>query len=376
MKYQTKLALLGVLLSVMCSVSYADNKAVAQKKVSKAQNEYVTDVNSPNYANLKIETLQEIPAPATEPLNGKVALDENFTSRVSSPILGRATKIYVQIGARVKAGQVLMSIDSPDLATAIADARKANADLELKRKAFERNKLLLEGGVIASKELEISQADLNQALAESERAQARLRNLNVGRQQQDAETYYLRAPISGILVDQQINPGSEVRPDAPNPLFTITNPSHLWVLIDLPERNLGKVSVGQSISVSVDAYPDEQFSGKVLSIGTVLDATTRRVQVRCAIDGKDKLKPEMFARITPLSASQSKVLRLPNSALITEGLYSYVFVENSPGRIQKRRVELDLQERNFSTVKTGLKAGERVVTAGAILINSELSTGK
>lgn len=376
MKYQTKLALLGVLLSVLCSVSYADTKPVAEKKVSKAQNEYVTDVNGPNYANLKIETLQEIPAPATEPLNGKIVLDENYTSRVSSPILGRATKIYVQIGASVKAGQVLMSIDSPDLATAIADARKANADLELKRKAFERNKLLLEGGVIASKELEISQADLNQSLAESERAQARLRNLNVGRQQQDAETYYLRAPISGILVDQQINPGNEVRPDAANPLFTITNPSHLWAMIDLPERNLGKVNVGQSISVSVDAYPDEQFSGKVLSIGTVLDATTRRVQVRCAVDGKDKLKPEMFARITPLSASQSKVLRLPNSALITEGLYSYVFVETSPGRIQKRRVELDLQERNFSTVKTGLKAGERVVTAGAILINSELSIGK
>jgi len=373
MKRNANTLLLVLLLSLLYSYSHADNASA--KKPSKAVNEYITDINSPNYANLKIETLQEIPAPSTEPLNGKVVFDENFTSRVSSPILGRATKIYVQIGSPVKAGQVLMSIDSPDLATAIADARKANADLELKRKAYERNKLLLEGGVIASKEVEISQADLNQAQAELERTQARLHNLNVGRTQMDAETYYLRAPISGILVDQQINPGNEVRPDAANPLFTITNPAHLWAIIDMPERNLGKVSVGQPISLTVDAYPDESFSGKVLSIGSVLDATTRRVQVRCSVEGKDKLKPEMFARITPISPSQAKVLRLPNSALITEGLYSYVFVESSPGRIQKRRVVLDLQERNYSTVKAGLKAGERVVTAGAILINSELSIG-
>jgi cobalt-zinc-cadmium efflux system membrane fusion protein len=84
----------------------------------------------------------------------------------------------------------------------------------------------------------------------------------------------------------------------------------------------------------------------------------------------------MYARITPLSTHREKVIRIPNSALITEGLYSYVFVETSLGHLKKRRVTLDLQERDYATVKNGLSAGEKVVTTGAILLNSELSAGQ
>jgi len=108
----------------------------------------------------------------------------------------------------------------------------------------------------------------------------------------------------------------------------------------------------------------------------MLDPVSRRVQVRCSVESKGKLRPEMYARVTPLNMSQQKVIRIPNSALITEGLYSYVFVETSHGHIQKRRVTLDLQGRDYATIKEGLKAGERVVTKGAILINSELAAGK
>ena len=180
--------------------------------------------------------------------------------------------------------------------------------------------------------------------------------------------------MSGVIVDRQINVGNEVRPDAPNPLFIITNPQHLWATIDLPERDLGKVSIGQLISIQVDAYPTETFTGKILSIGTMIDPVSRRVQVRCSIDSKDKLKPEMYARITPLNNHNQKVIRLPTSALITEGLYSFVFVETSPGHLKKRRISLDIQEHEYVTVKSGLVAGDKVVTIGAILLNSELAS--
>jgi cobalt-zinc-cadmium efflux system membrane fusion protein len=182
--------------------------------------------------------------------------------------------------------------------------------------------------------------------------------------------------MTGVVVDRQINPGSEVRPDAAAPLFIITNPEHLWATIDLPERDLGKVFTGQKLAIEVDAFPNEPFSGKIQSIGAMVDPATRRIQVHCLVDGKNKLKPEMYARVTPLGAGNTKVIRLPNSALITEGLYSYVFVETSQGHIKKRRVTLDMQERDFATIKEGLNAGERIVTTGAILINSELSAGK
>ena len=364
-----------LIASLLCFSSIHAN--AGPRVVHKSADEVVLPEDSPQEANLKIETVTEMVAPTAEPLNGKISFDENFTSRISSPILGRATKLHAQLGDTVKAGQALVSIDSPDLGGAIADYRKAIADLELKRKALERSQMLLDGGVIAHKDFESSEADMAQSQAEATRTKGRLKNLNIDSNSvAGAETFTLKAPMAGVIVDRQINVGNEVRPDANTPLFIITNPSHLWATIDLPERDLSKVSIGQPISIQVDAYQNESFTGKIQSIGTMVDPVTRRIQVRCSLDSKNKLKPEMYARITPLNNRNQKAIRIPNSALITEGLYSYVFVETSPGHLKKRRVTLDVQEREYATVKNGLAAGEKVVVSGAILLNSELSAGK
>ncbi len=376
--------LLTLLLTTSITISTAQatekiavvNKTAVNKVAVKktASDEVVFTANSPQLANLKIEPVIEITASTTSPLNGKITFDENYTSRISSPILGRALSIKAQIGDKVKAGQVLMTIDSPELGSALADARKAYADLQLKNKAFERNSLLLEGGVIARKDLETSQSDLAQAVAEEQRANARL--INLGAQRNADESFMLRAPIAGVVVDRQVNPSSEVRPDAPAPLFIITNPEHLWASIDLPERDLAKVVPGQKLAIQVDAYPDEIFSGNIDSIGVMVDPATRRINVRCTVQSRGKLKPEMYTQISPLNTQNIKVIRLPNTALITEGLYSYVFVEVSPNHFKKRRVSLNSQEREFATVKTGLSVGERVITSGAFLLNSELAVAK
>lgn len=367
--------LIGMLLTIGITLSFSSYAAEKIPAVKTAiSDEVILAPNSPQFANLKIEPVVEIVAPSTTPLNGKITFDENYTTRISSPVLGRAVSIKAQIGDKVKAGQVLMIMDSPELGSALADARKADSDLQFKRKTFERNSLLLEGGVIARKEQENSQADLSQAEAEAKRANARLKNL--GAQRNGNESYVLRAPIAGVVVDRQVNPSAEVRPDAPTPLFIITNPEHLWASIDLPERDLAKVAQGQNLSIQVDAYPDEVFSGKVESIGVMVDPSTRRITIRCSLQSKGKLKPEMYARITPLNTKNIKVIRLPNTALITEGLYNYVFVEVSPGHFKKRRLSLSSQERDFATVKNGLANGDRVITSGAILLNSELAVGK
>ena len=364
-----------LIASLLCFSSIHAN--AGPRVVHKSADEVVLPEDSPQEANLKIETVTEMVAPTAEPLNGKISFDENFTSRISSPILGRATKLHAQLGDTVKAGQALVSIDSPDLGGAIADYRKAIADLELKRKALERSQMLLDGGVIAHKDFESSEADMAQSQAEAIRTKGRLKNLNIDiNSAAGAETFTLKAPMAGVIVDRQINVGNEVRPDANTPLFIITNPSHLWATIDLPERDLSKISLGQPISIQVDAYQNESFTGRIQSIGTMVDPVTRRIQVRCSVDSKNKLKPEMYARITPLNNRNQKAIRIPNSALITEGLYSYVFVETSPGHLKKRRVTLDVQEREYATVKAGLAAGEKLVVSGAILLNSELSAGK
>ncbi len=327
--------------------------------------------DAPQLSFLRIQAVAEMPEPAVDPLNGRIAYDENRTARVSSPNAGRVTRIAVQPGDRVKAGQPLLWLSSPDLGGAVADLRKAEADRHLKQFARQRAKILLEGEVLARKDYEAAEADLKQAEAEEQRARARLNSIAPGGAGADGSGA-LRAPIAGIVADRQVNPGLEVRPDMSNPLLVITDSTHLWALIDLPERDLGKVRVGQPVSIEVDAYPGEGFSGKIASIGEVLDPVTRRIQVRCAVENPQRrLKPEMFARITPLREPAHPVLMVPNTALITLGLQSYVFVESAPGTFEKRRIALDRQHRDFSVIREGLKAGERVVTSGALLLNSE-----
>jgi membrane fusion protein, heavy metal efflux system len=331
---------------------------------------------APQLAAIKVGPVEEFPVPLAEPLNGRVAYDENATARVSSPILGRVVNLKVLPGDTVKEGDTLLVMDSPDLAQAVSDMAKARADEVRKKQAFERSKSLLEGGVVPRKDFESAEADYMQARAETRRAALRLENLHVNPNDAgDNGHFSLRAPMGGVVADRQANPGMEVRPDLQNPLFVITSPARLWVIIDLPERNLSKVAVGHPVSVEVDAYPDQHFSGTIQRIGEIVDPVTRRVQVRCSIANPDrKLKPEMFARVTLLADENKRAVRVPNSALITEGLYSFVFVEKQTGVYEKRAVKLGVQDRDYSYIESGLEPGSRIVTVGPLLLNAELKS--
>lgn len=345
----------------------------AKAKPNAASNQIRFAPNAPQLNHLQVNTVSAYPEPLLEPLNGRVAYDENYTARIATPIAGRVVKIAAQPGDSVTAGQPLALIDAPDYSAAQADMAKSTADVRLKQSAHDRAKSLHDGEVLARKDFESAQNDLALSRAENRRAQERLTNLTQGKAM-DGGKFALRSPIRGVVSERKINPGAEVRPDAVEPLFVVTDPTHLWIIVDVPEKYLAKVTVGQRAGVEADAFPGADFFARVVSIGEVLDPATRRVQVRCTIDNPQRrLKPEMFVRITPMPDEARKLVRIPNSALVTEGLYSHVFVEKEKGLFEKRRIVLGLQGREDSYVRDGIVEGDRVVTSGALLLNSEMS---
>jgi cobalt-zinc-cadmium efflux system membrane fusion protein len=130
------------------------------------------------------------------------------------------------------------------------------------------------------------------------------------------------------------------------------------------------------VAVSVEAYPGETFRATVARVGQVVNPDTRRIQVRCDLaNPHGLLKPEMYARASLLTSEGRNAVRLPNSTLVTEGLYTYVFVEVRPRVFAKRRVDLAVQDREYAYVRAGVAKGERIVTGGALLLQSELSSG-
>ena len=328
---------------------------------------------APQLAALRVEAVAAAPVPLAEPLNGRVVYDENATARIAAPVAGRVVALPVQPNDRVRAGQVLLRLDSPDLGNAIADTQKALADARRKVLAWQRAEALYEGEVLARKDLEAARADLEQAQAESSRARLRLANLGAAKSSQGAQQYELRAPLAGIVVDRQVTFGMEVRPDLPNPLFVVSDPKRLWVLADLPEDLLSRVSVGNDVAIEVDAYPGERFAGRIERVAAGLDPATRRIPLHCTVANSDgRLKPEMYARVILLAGTGRRV-RLPNSALVSGGEGTFVFVERLPGEFEKRSVKLQRQGREHAYVESGLNPGERVVVTGALLLEAEMS---
>jgi len=329
---------------------------------------------APQLTSLSIAAMGTFPVPLAEPLNGRIAFDESYTARISAPISGRVLELRAQLGDSVAAGAALVVIDAPDLGAAQADLAKAKADENRKELSLRRAKELFTGEVLPRKDLEGSEADLAQAKAETERAALRLANLNPRHAPLAGQRMSLVSPISGVVADRKANPGMEVRPDLADPLFVVTDLKRVQVVVDLPEQHLAKVVVGQPVSVEVEAWSDHVFKGRVERIAPAVDPVTRRIQVRCTVDNAEaKLRPEMYARVRLLADAQKVAVRIPNSALITDGLYSFVFIERSEGVYVKSKVELAVQDRDFSYVASGITPEKRVVVRGALLLNSELS---
>lgn len=314
------------------------------------------------------------PVPLDQPLEARVAVDEDATARVSVPVSGRVTTLLARPGDRVRAGQPLLVLDSPDLGAALADLERADADLQLKRKAAVRLRDLSSGDGIARRDLEQAEANLAQASAERDRAARRLRNLNPRGLALQGQRLTLGSPLAGVVVERNVNPAMELSPSMPAPLFVVSDLRRLWVLADLPERLLGQVRPGDKLIIESDANPQAHREARVLQVGPGIDPGTRRVVLKAAVDNRDgRLMPEMFVRAWVQSARSAPAVRLPNAALVIRGVQTFVFVESAPGQFKRRRVELAARGGDESFVSQGVSPGERVVTEGALLLDSELS---
>lgn len=324
--------------------------------------------------SIAAERVEVSPLPLSDALSARVAYDDDATAKIGVGVSGRILSIAVAPGDHVRAGQVLAVIDSPDLGTAAADLDKARIDEQRKQLLATRAVELVPGDAIAQKDVDVLQSDLAQAHAETVRAARRVANLNPAGLGLSGQRLKLVSPVAGVVTERSATPGLEVNPSLAAPLFVVTDPNRLWLMIDVPEPLLGRVQPGGLVAVDSDAYPGEQFQAKIASAGQLVDPNTRRVTVRAVLDDHDghRLLPEMFARAHLLQTSGTGVA-VPNSAIVNRGRYAYVYVQTAPAEFTRRRVTLATQGGDTSYVSDGLASGETVVTVGALLLDAELA---
>lgn len=320
------------------------------------------------------QRLTVAPAPAEErgtivTAPGIVESDPARTVNVLPPGTGRVREVRVALGDRVQRGQVLATIDSPDLAQAYSDYDKAGAAALLAAKNLKYQEEQFRIGAAAQRDLESARNDNSQAAAEYQRARVRLRAMGAAEDAQGAGRLLLvRAPAPGSITAFAIAPGATINDDT-QAVMTLADLSVVWVTALIAERDVGSVTRDQDAEITVDAYPGKTLHGKVLFVADVIEPDSRRDKTRIALPNADaSLKPNMFATVTLHGPARVRVV-LPSSALLMNNDRTSVFVAIAPWTFERRTVQPLLEEGTQVAIESGVQPGEQVVVKGGILLN-------
>jgi cobalt-zinc-cadmium efflux system membrane fusion protein len=334
----------------------------------------------------KIETMT-VSASAMRPvitLAGKVAYGEDRYSKISSPVQGRVLEVRAKLGDRVKGGEVLLVVDSPDIAQAYSEFVKEHSDLTFAQRAYELAKDLYDTKALALKDLKQAENDLVKAQAEFRRAKERLLSLRVPATELDkplaeqkiTSRFEMKSPLTGTVVERTVTPGQSVGGDPTQVLFTVADLERLQVVADLYERDLSLVHVGQVAGVTVEAYPGVSFPAAIAAIGDVVDPTTRTIKVRAWVSNDaHRLKPEMFARLNIDLGDGTSFIAVPKEAVLEIDGKEYIYVTEGENHYTRQEVKVGTASGDQLRILEGLKAGDRIVTKGAILLKARDAKG-
>jgi membrane fusion protein, heavy metal efflux system len=316
---------------------------------------------------------------------GNIDFNQNRTVQVFTPYPGRIIAAAANVGDRVLRGQLLFTLDSPDLLNAESTLIAAAGVAVLQGRNLKRVQENLRGGGGAQKD--VDQATSDQMTAEGALRAARDAMHIFGKTDEDIDriikdrkadsALVVRSPIAGLITQSLSPPGLYVQPGNAPPPFTVADTSTMWMLANVVESESPRLRVGEEVNVSVDAYPGRVFSGAVTVVGAQIDLNTRRVMVRSEIRDPDGLlRAGMFANFTIRIGDTLNSVAVPDAAVVREGDGSMsVWVTADRRRFEKHTVKIGLQQGGLTQILEGLQPGELTATDGAVFISNKLIAG-
>jgi len=320
------------------------------------------------------------------PLSATAAIEINMdrSAKVSPRVAGKAVRIIASQGDRVKAGQALAYLDSVELDQTWADYLKAQGKVELARKNLQREETLFEKKVSPEKDVLKAKQELGEAEADINLAKERFRLLGVDVSQFEITKgkgnhplIPVTTPVGGVVIEKTVTQGEMVNSE--KALFTVADLSTLWVVIDVYEKDISRLRLGAGVKVSVTAFPEETFRGKIAYISDVVDEKTRTEKARVTIDNSSGLlKPGMFATVLTeaTSGGSERLIAVPEEAVLVDGTKRYVFIQTAPDKFKRREIEAGRTLGNRLEVTSGLREGEMVAVKGSFILKSELKKGE
>jgi len=340
-----------------------------------AREEKSVVLNEAMRQTVKVETVQEKSLPRLLTATGKVQFNEDHQARILAPVGGQVQQLRVRVGDIIHKGDILFTIHSRDVATALDEYLDSRKDLDLAEKTAVMQRDLFAHQATSRIALQQAESEFAKAKTRVTRTAESLRALGVDVRDkgpaEDLSAYVaVRAPREGTVIERTVTEGQFVQPDN-TALMTIADLSSVWALADVFERDLHVVTVGQKAEVTTSAYPEQRFVAQVAHINEVVDPTTHTVKVRFLVaNPAGHLKPEMFASVGIFLHEAERVLTVPISAVFTEGGHSFVYRQTADRSFMRHPVEVEPGAGELR-ILSGLQSGDQVVSDGALLMRLE-----
>jgi membrane fusion protein, heavy metal efflux system len=303
-------------------------------------------------------------------VTGVVQADISRAVPVISLAAGRVIEVHARLGDSVTKGQLLMKVQSADIAGAYSDYQQAQADQTLAHAQLDRSKTLYDKGAIAQKDLEVAVDASAKADITVRTTLEHLRVLGADPNHPSA-IVEVTAPVSGVITDQQVTNASGVNGlGAPNP-FTISDLSSVWIVCDVYENDLEQVRLGEYADVKLNAYPDRALKGRIGNIGPVLDPNTRTAKVRLEMENPGMMRVGMFVTATFHGLTRETHVTVPASAILHLHDRDWVYAPIGDGKFRRMEVIAgSMLPENKQEVMSGLDQGQQVVTNALVLQNT------
>ncbi len=338
------------------------NAKVNEVKVVEAPDPNMVTMDHPELFQTVPVDLRKIPTEL--PVNGVIAPDVSRTVPVNALSGGRVVQIKAQLGDYVEKGQVLLTLSSPDLSSAISDYRKAVADEALAKRQLERSQQLYDHGAMAEKDLQVAEDTEEKARVDLQTTAEHIRILG-GSLSELTPIIEIRAPVSGTIVEQNVTNAAGVKsPDNSPNLYTIADLSRVWMLCDVYENNLAQVHLGDHASVQLNAYPNRKIDGRISNISSLLDPTTRTAKVRIDLPNPGGLmKPNMFGTVLFVSQSDKTRMAVPVSAILRLQDRDWVFVKLNAKQFRRTEVQaLPAGQDGYQEILAGVQPGAQLAS--------------
>lgn len=303
-------------------------------------------------------------------LFGKIAADNNKLVEIVPVVGGYVTAVNVELGDYVEKDQTLAVIRSGEVAEYEKQRLDAQSDVLLAEKNLQVARDLFNSKLSSEKEVLAAEKELEKAQAELQRVSEVFSIYSLSNNAQ----YFVKAPISGFVVEKRINRDMQLRSDRSENIFDIAQIDEVWVLANVNESDIAKIKLGYDAAVQTISYPDKIFNGKVDRIFNVIDPETRAMKVRIKIPNKDYLlKPEMNCYITLHYEEDKKMIAVPASSLVFDKSKTFVMVYKDRANIETRAVEVFRQVGDVAYISNGLQEGEKVISKNQLLIYDALN---